>query len=113
MHRDSGQVPAAKLERAGIGDTRGGDVLHLGPSPQVRSNCSNMSKPIDCHRCKHYYVTWDKQFPHGCRAMKFKSKEFPSRVVVSSSGIPCLLFQTGDRGGKMGGPSPTPVRDQS
>ncbi|MBW1675454.1 MAG: uracil-DNA glycosylase [Deltaproteobacteria bacterium] len=62
---------------------------------------------IDCHRCKHYYVTWDKHFPHGCRAMKFKSKELPSRVVVRSSGIPCLLFEAKDRGGKMGSPGHT------
>ena len=50
-------------------------------------------KCIDCHKCKHYYVTWDKHFPHGCRAMKFKSKQFPSTVVFVSSSIGCLLFK--------------------
>ncbi|MDI6789541.1 MAG: uracil-DNA glycosylase [Thermodesulfobacteriota bacterium] len=48
---------------------------------------------IDCHKCKHYYVTWDKNFPHGCRAMDFKSREFPSTVVQTSSGMSCLLFK--------------------
>jgi len=48
---------------------------------------------IDCHKCKHYYVTWDKNFPHGCRAMNFKSQEFPSQVVQTSSGTSCLLFE--------------------
>jgi len=55
-----------------------------------------MRKYIDCHKCKHYYVTWDKHFPHGCRAMKFKSKELSSYVVGRSSGMPCLLFKAKD-----------------
>ena len=47
---------------------------------------------IDCHKCKHYYVTWDENFPHGCRAMKFKGKALPSATVLSSSNMSCLLF---------------------
>ena len=49
---------------------------------------------IDCHKCEHYYVTWDKHFPNGCRAMKFKSHEFPSSVVYKSSGVDCLMFKS-------------------
>jgi len=48
---------------------------------------------IDCHQCEHYYVTWDKHFPHGCRAMKFKSKHIPGFVVFSSSQMDCQLFK--------------------
>lgn len=48
---------------------------------------------IDCHKCEHYYVTWDKRFPHGCKAMKFKSKQLPSIAVFTSSTIECLLFK--------------------
>jgi hypothetical protein len=51
---------------------------------------------INCHKCKHYYVTWDKHFPHGCRAMKFKSKQYPSAVVFASSALECLLFEEKD-----------------
>jgi len=51
-----------------------------------------IQKQIHCQRCRHYYVTWDKRFPHGCRAMKFKSKAAPSITVHESSGRPCLLF---------------------
>jgi len=47
---------------------------------------------IHCNRCQHYYVTWDKDFPHGCRAMKFKSHQLPSAVVYESSGKACLAF---------------------
>lgn len=50
-------------------------------------------KMIDCHKCEHYYVTWDKHFPHGCKAMKFKSKQLPSLVVFASSQMDCLLFK--------------------
>jgi hypothetical protein len=48
---------------------------------------------IDCHKCKHYHVTWDARFPHGCRAMKFKSKQLPSAKVYQHSGRECLLYE--------------------
>ena len=49
--------------------------------------------PIDCHKCIHYYVTWDSSFPHGCRGMGFKSRRFPSAVVRHiMMGKDCLLF---------------------
>lgn len=47
---------------------------------------------IDCRKCKHYYITWDKKFPYGCRAMGFKGREQPCWVVYRSSGIRCQLF---------------------
>ena len=51
--------------------------------------------PIDCHKCRHYYVTWDKDFPHGCRGFRFKSRQLPNIVVRSSSSgmMNCLLFK--------------------
>jgi hypothetical protein len=47
---------------------------------------------IDCRKCRHYYVTWDKNYPHGCKAMKFKSKQLPSIDVRISSHRECLLI---------------------
>jgi len=44
-------------------------------------------------QCRHFYVTWDKKYPKGCRIMGFKCKEMPSIVVVKSSGKQCLLFE--------------------
>ncbi len=52
----------------------------------------NPQNNIDCHKCKHYYVTWEKHFPHGCSLMKLKSKRLPSILVFENSGIPCLMF---------------------
>jgi hypothetical protein len=48
---------------------------------------------IVCTRCIHYYVTWDKDFPYGCRAMGFKSKNASMVVVYQSSGMPCQRFE--------------------
>jgi hypothetical protein len=58
---------------------------------------------MDCNKCAHYYVTWDTHFPKGCRALGFKSRKDPSRVVFESSGMDCQLFTPkvgGDKGGR-------------
>ena len=58
--------------------------------------------PIDCHKCRHYYVTWDKNFPHGCRGFGFKSRQPPNiGVRSSSSGMECLLFTKKGQKGKL------------
>lgn len=49
------------------------------------------AKPL-CLMCRHYYVTWDKGFPYGCRAMGFKSKAAPCLVTKDASGLECLSF---------------------
>jgi hypothetical protein len=51
-----------------------------------------MKRRVSCYRCQHYYVTWDQDHPHGCRAMGFKSPILPAFNVVRESGNPCLLF---------------------
>jgi hypothetical protein len=50
-------------------------------------------KRIDCRKCKHFEVTWDKSFPYGCKAMGFKTAFFPSLEVFRSSGVACLRFE--------------------
>lgn len=45
-----------------------------------------------CHDCVHYYITWDKAFPFGCRAMGFKSKNAPHFLTRQLSGMTCLSF---------------------
>jgi len=50
-------------------------------------------KGADCFRCRHFYVTWDKKFPRGCKAMGFKGKQLPCRVVLEASGNRCLKFE--------------------
>ena len=50
-------------------------------------------KRINCRRCEFYFVTWEKNKPHGCKAYGFKSQQIPSLVVFQSSGTDCNLFK--------------------
>jgi hypothetical protein len=52
-----------------------------------------MDKRIICQRCKSYYVTWEKNKPHGCRAYGFKSQALPAIVVKQSSGVECSFYE--------------------
>ena len=49
-------------------------------------------KRIYCQKCKYYYVTWDNQFPNGCKLYGIKSKQLPSLIVYQSVGSPCDKF---------------------
>jgi hypothetical protein len=48
---------------------------------------------VNCYQCEHFYITWEKAFPYGCRGMGFKSRQMPSLAVFQSSGESCLLFK--------------------
>ena len=50
-------------------------------------------KRINCRRCVHFFITWQKSHPYGCRAMGFKGPQIPSLTVFQNSGSPCLHFQ--------------------
>jgi hypothetical protein len=53
---------------------------------------------IDCHQCIHYFVTWNVNFPHGCRAMGFKSQQLPIVDVRGAmQGKDCLAFKAKKR----------------
>jgi hypothetical protein len=55
--------------------------------------------PVRCGQCRHYYVTWDAAFPHGCRAMGFKSRIPPALEVRSASGLECQMYAGKERKG--------------
>jgi hypothetical protein len=60
---------------------------------------------IDCHRCRHYFITWDPRFPHGCRRMGFKSRMYPSdEVRQTMSGHECRLFHAPARSSEIARP---------
>jgi hypothetical protein len=52
---------------------------------------------IDCFKCTHFYITWDKRFSKGCKALDFKTNRLPSRVVFDNSGLECQLFKAKPR----------------
>lgn len=45
-----------------------------------------------CRQCRFFYITWDRKFPNGCKALGFKSLQLPSIQVYKSSGMPCQYF---------------------
>jgi hypothetical protein len=45
---------------------------------------------VNCYGCKHFFITWDKEFPYGCRKMEFRSKRLPSEDVIEADGQRCL-----------------------
>jgi len=51
------------------------------------------NQKIECYKCRHYYVTWNPEFPHGCRVMRFKGRLMPSISVRRISGMPCLMYE--------------------
>jgi hypothetical protein len=47
---------------------------------------------INCYGCARFFITYDRQYPYGCRAMGFKAPQRPSSSVILSSGLPCQMF---------------------
>lgn len=52
-----------------------------------------MDSKIICQKCLYYYVTWEQNQPHGCKAYGFKSRLIPSIVVKNSSKQECSFFK--------------------
>jgi len=46
----------------------------------------------NCLACRHFYITHEPAHPYGCKALGFKSLQYPSMVVFASSGIHCQSF---------------------
>lgn len=57
----------------------------------------------NCLQCIHYFITHDPAKPYGCRAMGFKSRINPARLVYEVSGIHCQLFTAKKRGNEGSG----------
>jgi hypothetical protein len=51
-----------------------------------------MEQRIVCQRCVYYFVTWEPNKPHGCKAYGFKSRLLPSVAVKNSSGTDCNFY---------------------
>ncbi|HYF82726.1 MAG TPA: uracil-DNA glycosylase [Clostridia bacterium] len=48
-----------------------------------------MNDRVNCITCTHYYVTWDRSFPNGCRLFEFETGKLPSQLVQESTGDSC------------------------
>ncbi len=51
------------------------------------------NKNVICRNCSYYYITWDNNFPYGCKLFGIKSKKLPSVVVYQTSGKDCEGFE--------------------
>ncbi len=61
-----------------------------GASDPVGSR--NQVRKIKCFSCLYFYITYDPQFPYGCRAVRFRSRGMPAKEISASSGIDCQFF---------------------
>jgi hypothetical protein len=48
---------------------------------------------INCIQCKHYYSTWDKDLPRGCKLYTIKTMQMPSIAIKRETGSDCLGFE--------------------
>jgi hypothetical protein len=62
-----------------------GDYFMTGQKPQ--------GTEIKCFSCRHFYITYDRSFPYGCKMAGFKSRLMPSREMYVNSGLECLFFE--------------------
>ena len=52
------------------------------------------AQQVDCNACVHFFITWDKRFPYGCKAMGFMSSHSPSKDVFEVEGRDCLVYRS-------------------
>lgn len=53
----------------------------------------SMSQRPPCLKCRHFFVTWDKSYPRGCRMFGIKTDRMPSERVFETTGVDCPAFQ--------------------
>ena len=46
-----------------------------------------------CVQCRFYYVTWQANTPHGCKAYGFMTAGPPDEKVFEMTSTPCQLRQ--------------------
>lgn len=51
-----------------------------------------MEKP-KCQQCRHFYITWDRKTPNGCRRFGIQSRELPSVIVKTAGMGDCQGFE--------------------
>ena len=49
---------------------------------------------INCFKCAHFSITWDRKAPKACNFFGFKSVNMPSATVYESTGKNCIAFET-------------------
>jgi hypothetical protein len=47
----------------------------------------------NCRECRHFFITFDKFVPYGCRKFQIKSAGLPSQAVASAGSGDCQAFE--------------------
>lgn len=48
----------------------------------------------NCHKCKHFYITWDERALRGCKLYGIKTMSYPALVVKAyGSAADCMGFE--------------------
>ncbi|MDE0956563.1 MAG: hypothetical protein OSA07_08840 [Pseudomonadales bacterium] len=50
-------------------------------------------QPPNCMQCKHFYITWEANFPRGCRLFAIKSRQLPMIEVMRIDGHACRGYE--------------------
>ncbi|MGE3610233.1 MAG: uracil-DNA glycosylase [Bacteriovoracaceae bacterium] len=51
-----------------------------------------MSRP-NCQKCKHFYITWNKTTPNGCRRFGIQCKDNPATIIASAGLGDCQGYE--------------------
>ncbi|MGE5677485.1 MAG: uracil-DNA glycosylase [Pseudomonadota bacterium] len=51
-----------------------------------------INEKVNCISCIYYYITWDNNFPKGCKLFEIKSRRMPSDVVREATGESCRNY---------------------
>ncbi len=63
-----------------------------GVKPGAKEETDKANAP-NCYHCADFEITWDVNFPYGCKAMGFKTRKMPTQEVFEASGIQCQMFK--------------------
>jgi hypothetical protein len=97
-------IPITPIKRKKQQKTRskGSDIIldeNLGKKIDI--TIKGPLKAPNCFECVYYYVTWDSNFPHGCKKFEFKRKDgLPSLSVYEATSCHCQFFKKNQKGQK-------------
>ena len=61
----------------------------------------NQAPPPHCPTCRHHYVTYEPQLPHGCRLFGIRTQALPAVIVRRDSGADCTHHEPKPRPGQI------------
>jgi hypothetical protein len=65
----------------------------MNSKPPSKKDQKEQATEVNCFSCAHFFITYDPDFAYGCRAVDFKSRLLPAKVMYIHSGIECQLFK--------------------